>query len=207
MQLSKTSFKTDYGKYLIRNKRKNIENTQNGFDGLIYLDLKFFGDSRGWFTTWNKERYSEIGITEDFVQDNFSFSSKGVLRGLHYQKPYTQGKLVSVIEGKVWDVVVDLRRNSHTFGKWQGFPLTGEKKEQLYIPKGFAHGFCVVSETAIFHYKCTDKYSPESEHGIIWNDSTLNIPWPVKDPIISEKDKKYPRFSELTDDLIFLKEA
>ena len=178
------------------------------FDGLIYLEPKIFGDSRGWFyESWNKERYSEIGITEDFVQDNFSFSCRSVLRGLHYQKPYTQEKLVSVIEGKVWDVVVDLRRNSPTFAKWQGFPLTGEKKEQLYIPKGFAHGFCVVSETAIFHYKCTDKYSPESEHGIIWNDSTLNISWPIKDPIISEKDKKYPRFSELTDDLIFLEEV
>lgn len=177
-------------------------------EGLIYIQPKVYGDSRGWFyESWNKERYSEIGIAVDFVQDNFSFSCRGVLRGLHYQKPYTQGKLVSVIQGEVWDVVVDLRKDSPTLGIWQSFSLTAKNKEQLYIPKGFAHGFCVVSETAIFHYKCTDKYSPESEHGIIWNDSTLNIPWPVKDPIISEKDKKYPRFSELTDDLIFLEEV
>lgn len=106
------------------------------FDGLIYLEPKLFGDSRGWFyEAWNKERYSEIGSTEDFVQDNFSFSCRGVLRGLHYQKPYTQEKLVSVIEGKVWDVVVDLRRNSPTFGKWQGFPLTGEKKSAALYPQ------------------------------------------------------------------------
>lgn len=178
------------------------------FEGLVYIEPKVFGDNRGWFyESWNRERFYEIGITEDFVQDNLSFSCKGVLRGLHYQKPYTQGKLVSVIEGEVWDVVVDLRKNSSTFGKWQGFTLTGNKKEQLYIPKGFAHGFCVVSETAIFQYKCTDKYSPGSEHGIIWNDSTLNIPWPAKDPIISEKDKKYPCFSELTDNLLFFEKV
>jgi len=174
------------------------------FEGLIYIEPKIYGDKRGWFyELWNKERYAEIGIKEDFVQDNISFSCKGVLRGLHYQKPYTQGKLVSVLEGEVWDVVVDLRRSSSTFGKWQGFTLTGEKKEQLFSPKGFAHGFCVISETALFHYKCTDKYSSESEHGIIWNDKTLNIPWPVKDPIISEKDKTYPGFIDLMDDVLF----
>ena len=173
-------------------------------EGLIYIEPKIFEDGRGWFyESWNKERYSEIGITEDFVQDNFSLSSRGVLRGLHYQKPYTQGKLVSVIKGEVWDVAVDLRKGSSTFGKWLGFTLTGERKEQLYVPKGFAHGFCVISETAIFHYKCTDKYSPESEHGIIWKDRTLNITWPIKDPIISEKDKEYPEFIEITNDLLF----
>lgn len=172
--------------------------------GLIYIEPKIFGDNRGWFyESWNKERYAEIGISDDFLQDNFSYSSCGVLRGLHYQKPYTQGKLVSVLEGEVWDVAVDLRKKSPTFGKWQGFRLTGENKEQLYIPKGFAHGFCVVSETAFFHYKCTDKYSPESEHGIMWNDKTLDISWPVKNPIISEKDKHYPLFSELTAKLLF----
>ena len=174
------------------------------FPGLLFIKPKIFGDARGYFyESWNRERYENAGITEDFVQDNVSFSSKGVLRGLHYQKPYTQGKLVSVLVGEVWDVVVDLRRSSPTFGKWQGFTLTGERKEQLYVPCGFAHGFCVLSETALFQYKCTDKYSPESERGIIWNDETLNIPWPVHDPIISNKDTKHPRFNNLSDKLLF----
>ena len=174
------------------------------FPGLILIKPKIFGDARGYFyELWNKERYENAGITENFVQDNVSFSSRGVLRGLHYQKPYTQGKLVSVLMGEVWDVVVDLRRSSPTFGKWQGFSLTGKRKEQLYVPRGFAHGFCVLSETALFQYKCTDKYSPESEHGIIWSDKTLNIPWPVQNPIISPKDIKHPNFKDLDSELLF----
>lgn len=173
-------------------------------EGLMFIEPNIFGDDRGWFyESWNRDRYLETGITDEFVQDNISFSVKGVLRGLHYQKPYTQGKLVFVLEGVVWDVVVDLRRSSPTFGKWQGFNLTGLKKQQLYVPKGFAHGFCVISETALFQYKCTEKYSPENERGIIWNDSMLNIPWPIQDPIISEKDKLYPGFNELMDGLLF----
>ena len=174
------------------------------FPGLVLIKPKIFGDARGYFyESWNKERYDSAGITEAFVQANVSFSSRGVLRGLHYQKPYTQGKLVSVLMGEVWDVVVDLRRSSPTFGKWQGFTLTGERKEQLYVPHGFAHGFCVLSETALFQYKCTDRYSPESERGIMWNDETLNIPWPVHEPLISDKDKMHPRFIKLTNDLLF----
>lgn len=174
------------------------------FPGLVLIKPKIFGDARGYFyESWNKERYEDAGITEDFVQDNVSFSSRGVLRGLHYQKPYTQGKLVSVLAGEVWDVVVDLRRSSPTFGKWQGFTLTGVRKEQLYVPRGFAHGFCVLSETALFQYKCTDRYSPESERGIIWNDPTLAIPWPVCAPVISEKDTKHPLFKDLKDELLF----
>lgn len=174
------------------------------FPGLLFIKPKIFGDARGYFyESWNRERYENAGITENFVQDNVSFSSKGVLRGLHYQKPYTQGKLVSVLLGEVWDVVVDLRRSSPTFGKWQGFTLTGEGKEQLYVPRGFAHGFCVLSETALFQYKCTDKYSPESEHGIMWNDPTLAIPWPVHEPLISDKDTKHPRFKDLSGELLF----
>lgn len=178
--------------------------TKTELAGVIFIEPQIFGDKRGWFyESWNKKRYVSAGITEDFVQDNVSYSSYGVLRGLHYQKPYTQGKLVTVQCGKVWDVVVDLRRSSPTFGKWRGFTLTGEKKEQLYVPRGFAHGFCVLSETALFQYKCTDDYSPQSEHGVMWNDETLAIPWPVKNPLISEKDKKHPKFKELTDDLLF----
>ncbi|OUO91582.1 dTDP-4-dehydrorhamnose 3,5-epimerase [Cloacibacillus sp. An23] len=174
------------------------------FPGLVLIKPKIFGDARGYFyESWNKERYENSGITEDFVQDNVSFSSRGVLRGLHYQKPYTQGKLVSVLVGEVWDVVVDLRRSSPTFGKWKGFTLTGECKEQLYVPRGFAHGFCVLSETALFQYKCTDRYSPESERGIIWNDPTLAIPWPMSEPVISEKDTKHPYFKDLQDELLF----
>lgn len=181
-----------------------MEITTTEFPGLLFIKPKIFGDARGYFyESWNRERYENAGITEDFVQDNVSFSSRGVLRGLHYQKPYTQGKLVSVLLGEVWDVVVDLRRSSPTFGKWQGFTLTGECKEQLYIPRGFAHGFCVLSETALFQYKCTDKYSPESEHGIMWNDPTLAIPWPVHESLISDKDKMHPRFKDLSEELLF----
>ena len=171
---------------------------------IFFIEPKIFGDQRGWFfESWNKERYEEAGIKETFVQDNISYSTKGVLRGLHYQKPYTQDKLVFVLEGSVWDVIVDLRKSSPTFGKWHGFTLTGEKKEQLWVPKGFAHGFCVLSDTVLFEYKCTDKYSPASEHGIMWNDPTLNIPWSVDDPVISDKDTKHPFFKDLTDDLLF----
>ena len=181
-----------------------MEIIKTEFPGLILIKPQIFGDSRGYFyESWNRERYENAEITENFVQDNVSYSSKGVLRGLHYQKPYTQGKLVSVLMGEVWDVVVDLRRSSPTFGKWRGFTLTGEHKEQLYVPCGFAHGFCVLSETALFQYKCTDKYSPESEQGIMWNDEALNIPWPVHEPIISEKDTKHPRFKDLSGELLF----
>ena len=181
-----------------------MEIIKTEFPGLLLIKPQIFGDARGYFyEAWNKERYEAAGITESFVQDNVSFSSKGVLRGLHYQKPYTQGKLVSVLMGEVWDVVVDLRRSSPTFGKWKAFTLTSERKEQLYVPQGFAHGFCVLSETALFQYKCTDKYSPESEHGIMWNDETLGITWPVRNPLISEKDTKHPCFKALNETLLF----
>lgn len=181
-----------------------MEIVTTAFPNLTLIKPKIFGDSRGWFfESWNKERYTDVGIGMPFVQDNISYSTKNVIRGLHYQKPFTQGKLVFVLEGTVWDVAVDLRKKSPTFGKWQGFTLTGEGKEQLYVPPGFAHGFCVLSDTALFQYKCTDKYSPESERGIIWNDKTLNICWPVNNPIISDKDTRHPSFSELTEELLF----
>ena len=181
-----------------------MEVIKSEFPGLLLIKPRIFGDSRGWFfESWNKERYEEAGIKENFVQSNISCSTKGVLRGLHYQKPYTQGKLVFVLQGDVWDVVVDLRRASPTFGQWKGFTLTGESKEQLYVPNGFAHGFCVLSDTAMFQYMCTDKYSPASEQGIMWSDRTLNIPWPTEAPIISEKDTKHPLFAELTNEQLF----
>ena len=165
---------------------------------------KLWRDSRGWFyESWRLDKYKEAGIKADFVQDNMSKSTKGVLRGLHYQKPNTQAKLVSVIDGEIWDVIVDLRRSSPTFGKWEGFYLDGVEKTQLFVPQGFAHGFCVLSEICVFQYKCDDLYNPSAEHGIMWNDPKLAIPWPVAEPIISDKDGRHPRFDELTKDELF----
>ena len=179
-------------------------NTKCEIPGVIFIEPKIFGDSRGWFVElWNKEKYEQIGIKENFVQDNISYSKYGVLRGLHYQKPHTQGKLIFVLQGEVWDVVVDLRIESPTFKKWEAFKLTGEKKEQLYIPEGMAHGFCVLSDEVIFQYKCTDKYSPNDEKGIRWDDQELLIPWPVKDPLISDKDKNLSFMRELHDEDFF----
>ena len=140
--------------------------------------------------TWNLRRYQEAGIGLPFVQDNISFSTRGALRGLHFQNPHAQGKLVSVLQGEVLDIVVDLRRNGPSFGKWEAVTLSSENKRQFYIPPGFAHGFLVLSETAMFHYKCTEFYSPKDELTIRWNDPALAIEWPIRDPIISEKDQR-----------------
>jgi dTDP-4-dehydrorhamnose 3,5-epimerase len=130
------------------------------------------------------------------VQDNFSRSSKGILRGLHFQEPNAQGKLVQVLAGAVYDVAVDIRRGSPTFGRWVGVELSADNRRQLWVPPGFAHGFCVLSESADFHYKCTDFYSPTSEHGIAWNDPDLGIPWPVTSPLLSAKDSAAPRLKD-----------
>ncbi|SHJ52849.1 dTDP-4-dehydrorhamnose 3,5-epimerase [Propionispora hippei] len=160
---------------------------------VLIIEPKVFGDSRGFFQeTWQKVRYEEIGITEPFVQDNLSFSTRGVLRGLHYQNPNGQGKLVSVIQGEVYDVAVDIRVGSPTFGQWEGVHLSGENHRQLWVPPGFAHGFCVLSETVYFMYKCTDIYNPATEGGILWNDPDIGIEWPLQEVILSEKDKVYP---------------
>lgn len=159
--------------------------------GLLIIEPKVFGDARGFFMeTWNRNRYREAGLTADFVQDNLSFSHRGALRGLHFQNPVPQGKLVSVLQGEVFDVAVDLRRSSPTFGKWHGLTLSGENKRQFFVPPGFAHGFAVMSETALFHYKCTEMYSPGNELTIRWDDPDLGIKWPLKDPTLSEKDAK-----------------
>ncbi|SMD13415.1 dTDP-4-dehydrorhamnose 3,5-epimerase [Sporomusa malonica] len=156
------------------------------------IEPKVFEDSRGFFMeTWNASRYVEWGIPANFVQDNLSLSSKGILRGLHYQQPNSQGKLVYVLQGEVFDVAVDIRYGSPNFGQWVGVTLSAKNRWQIYIPEGFAHGFCVMSETALFVYKCTDFYSPSSERGICWNDPDLNIHWPVVEPILSEKDKQH----------------
>jgi len=161
--------------------------------GLVLIQPDVYGDERGFFLeTWQQKRYKEIGIKEDFVQDNWSRSAKGVLRGLHFQQENPQGKLVSVRTGKVFDVAVDIRKDSHTFGKWVGEELSDENHLQLYVPPGFAHGFCVLSDKADFVYKCTNYYSPDDEAGIIWNDATIGIEWPVQNPVVSEKDKLLP---------------
>ena len=174
-----------------------LEVVKEPLPGLLVIKPKVFKDKRGFFLeTWQKERYKEIGIKEDFVQDNWSRSTKGVLRGLHFQRQHPQGKLVSVRSGKIFDVAVDLRENSKTFGQWYGEEFSDENYLQMYVPPGFAHGFCVLSETADFVYKCTEYYYPNDEGGIIWNDSDLNITWPISDPIVSSKDRHVLTFSE-----------
>ena len=166
-------------------------------DGLLTIEPKIFADPRGMFyEVYSENKYEEHGIP-CFVQDNHSVSKKGVLRGLHYQVNPGQGKLVRVTRGEVFDVAVDIRKQSPTYGKWWGLSLSETNNFQLYIPIGFAHGFCVLSESAEVLYKCSDYYSPENERGILWNDPDLAIDWPVKDPILSEKDAMYPLFSEL----------
>jgi len=157
--------------------------------GLLIIEPKVFGDARGFFMeSWNQHRYQEAGIGTSFVQDNISVSRRGTLRGLHCQNPSPQGKLVSVLQGEVFDVAVDLRRSSPTFGQWHGVRLSDENKRQFFVPTGFAHGFVVLSETAMFHYKCTDFYSPKDELTIRWNDPDIGIKWPIQEPTLSPKD-------------------
>ena len=156
------------------------------------------GDDRGFFfELWHQERYSDFGIPKEFRQDNLSFSKRGTLRGLHFKNPHAQGKLVSVLEGEVFDVAVDVRQGSPTFTRWVGHRLSSSNKHQLYVPEGFAHGFLVLSDTALFHYKCTGPYVPASERSILWNDPAIGIEWPLKEPILSAKDGKAPRLSEI----------
>lgn len=164
-------------------------------EGLYIIEPKVFYDSRGYFMeSYNKNDFYAEGLKMDFVQDNQSMSSKGVLRGLHFQKEHPQGKLVRVLSGEVFDVAVDIRKGSKTFGKWYGVILSAENKKQFYISEGFAHGFLVLSDEVEFAYKCTDFYRPDDEGGIIWNDSDIGIDWPINkdiELIISDKDKKW----------------
>ena len=169
--------------------------TKTKIEGVYIIEPKVFGDDRGYFMeTYNENDFKKAGIDIKFVQDNQSKSRKGVLRGLHYQKQYPQAKLVRVIKGEVFDVAVDLRKNSKTYGQWVGVILTEENKKQFLIPRGFAHGFLVLSETAEFVYKCDEFYHPEDEGGIMYNDESLNIAWPHIDGeiILSERDKNHP---------------
>jgi len=166
-------------------------------EGLLVIQPKVFKDSRGYFLeTWNERDYNAAGLSTHFVQDNQSKSKRGVLRGLHFQSRYPQGKLVRVITGEVFDVAVDLREGSSTFGKWYGVILSGEKQNQLYIPPGFAHGFLVLSDEAVFAYRCTEYYHPEDESGIRWDDCKINIEWPDigQKPLLSAKDMLLPSF-------------
>ena len=167
--------------------------TSTALEGLLIIDPQIFADERGLFAeTWSSDRYAAAGIPTSFAQDNVSRSTRGVLRGLHLQHPHEQGKLVHAAEGEVYDVAVDVRMGSPTFGAWFGYRLSGDSLRQLYVPEGFAHGFCVTSSHAVFSYKCTASYSRENELGIRWDDPDLAIPWPVSRPILSEKDATLP---------------
>ncbi|MDP9457237.1 MAG: dTDP-4-dehydrorhamnose 3,5-epimerase [Actinomycetota bacterium] len=164
--------------------------------GVLVVEPDVFGDERGFFLeTWNRARYEAAGLPSDFVQDNLSFSSRGVLRGLHFQNPHPQGKLVYVLQGEVFDVAVDIRVGSPTFGRWVGVSLSAENKRQLWVPEGFAHGFVVTSEKALFSYKCTDFYYREAEAGVLWNDPDIGIDWPIANPTLSDKDLAAPRLT------------
>jgi dTDP-4-dehydrorhamnose 3,5-epimerase len=168
---------------------------------LQVFEPTLFGDDRGFFLeTWNQARYAEAGLSASFVQDNISRSSHKVLRGLHFQNPTPQGKLVSVLEGEVFDVAVDIRVGSPTFAKWFGIILDGSSKRQLYVPENFAHGFVVLSEYATFLYKCTSAYESAHENSLIWNDPMLNIEWPVDEPILSNKDSQGKSLQQLKDE-------
>lgn len=169
--------------------------------GLVEIQPKVFADNRGYFLeSYSQRDFEAAGIYANFVQDNQSRSVKGVLRGLHFQKTHPQGKLVRAVEGTLYDIAVDLRKDSATFGKYHGVILSSEKQNQFYVPEGFAHGFLVLSETAVFAYKCTDFYYPEDEAGLMWNDPLIGIEWdkaaPDVNPLLAEKDTKYPLFNK-----------
>ena len=176
----------------------NFTFTETKIKGVYIIDVKTYGDHRGYFMeTYKEEDFVAAGLTYRFVQDNQSSSRKGVLRGLHFQKTFPQAKLVRVLKGEVFDVAVDLRKGSETYGQWVGVLLSEENHRQFMIPRGFAHGFVVVSDHAEFAYKCDEKYHPEDEGGILWNDPDINIDWPeVGEIILSEKDKKNPTLAE-----------
>lgn len=170
----------------------SISKIQTSLGGVFILEPRVFGDERGFFfESYNQRAMAELGITDGFVQDNHSCSSRNVVRGLHYQIQRAQGKLVRVADGEILDVAVDLRRNSPTFGRWEGVRLSGENKRMLWIPAGFAHGFSVISEKAHVLYKTTDFYAPEHERTLVWNDPDLKIDWGVEgNPIVSDKDRR-----------------
>jgi len=175
--------------------------TETELPGVLVIEPQVFGDSRGFFMeTYNVERYRAAGIPGWFVQDNLSSSRRGVLRGLHFQNPHGQDKLVQVLDGEVFDVAVDIRVGSPTYGRWVGTRLSGENRHQFYVPAGFAHGFCTLSDHALFMYKCTELYRPEAEGAILWSDPEIGIHWPIENPLLSAKDKAAPRLCDIKPD-------
>lgn len=171
--------------------------------GVLLIEPDVFKDERGFFLeTYHQPRYAEGGIDRVFVQDNRSHSHRGILRGLHYQLKHAQGKLVYVVTGEIFDVAVDIRRGSSTFGQWFGTHLSSENNRQIFVPEGFAHGFCVLSETVDVIYKCTDIYAPQDEFGILWADPDIGIEWPVETPLVSQKDKQNPALKEVPKDFL-----
>ncbi|MEG0051016.1 MAG: dTDP-4-dehydrorhamnose 3,5-epimerase [Terrisporobacter sp.] len=179
----------------------NFKFIETKIKDLYIIEPKVFGDNRGYFMeSYNRKDFMDAGLDMVFVQDNESKSKKGVLRGMHFQTKNAQGKLVRVTKGAVYDVAVDLRKESSTFGQWEGILLTDENKRQFYIPEGFAHGFLVLSDEAVFNYKCTDFYAPEYDCGILWNDPNVGIEWPLEEIdelVLSEKDKNHKKIDEL----------
>lgn len=172
--------------------------TETGIPGMVVIEPVVFRDARGFFLeTFHADKYAAAGLPATFVQDNHSLSVRGTLRGLHMQLRRPQGKLVRVIEGEIWDVAVDLRPDSPTYGQWRAETLSAENHKQIYIPIGCAHGFCVLSDRAQVQYKCTDLYDPADEVGIIYSDSRLNIQWPIADPILSERDQRHGTLTDL----------
>ncbi|MBW9261407.1 MAG: dTDP-4-dehydrorhamnose 3,5-epimerase [Candidatus Thiodiazotropha sp. (ex. Lucinisca nassula)] len=181
-----------------------MEVVETKIPGVLLLKPKVFGDQRGWFMeSWQNERYASLGIPEQFVQDNMAYSEQGVLRGLHIQNPYGQGKLVQAIKGEVFDVAVDVRKGSPWFGQWVGVHLSETNHHQFYVPVGFAHGYLVLSEEAIFAYKCTDHYHPETQFSVRWDDPEIGIEWPVGlNPLLAEKDRDAPLLSEIPEETL-----
>ena len=178
--------------------RSKVKVTELTLSGLKLVEPRVFRDERGFFLeSYNQERYAEFGMAEAFVQDNHSLSSRDTIRGMHFQSSPGQGKLIRVVQGRIFDAVVDIRPKSSTFGQWVGVELDSESHQQLWIPKGFAHGFCVLSDTAEVLYKVTSVYNHKSEHGFSWNDPEIGIKWPVENPVLSDRDQSAASFTEV----------
>lgn len=174
---------------------------ETSLPGCVVIEPDVFGDARGFFfETWNAGRFAQAGLTGSFVQSNISSSSRGVLRGLHYQWPRAQGKLVTVLQGEVYDVAVDIRRGSPTFGRWEAVLLSEGNRRQFWIPPGFAHGFAVLSDTALFNYLCTEVYVKEDDASVRWNDGDIAVDWPVSKPLLSNKDESAPFLKDIPED-------
>jgi dTDP-4-dehydrorhamnose 3,5-epimerase len=180
-----------------------VRTIETGIPGLVVVEPAVYGDPRGFFMeTWHAARYREAGLPDRFVQSNLSRSGSGVIRGLHFQYPQPQGKLVSVLEGRAFDVAVDIRRDSPSFGQWAGVELSAENHRQLYVPEGFAHGFCVLGETVLLAYLCTAEYRAEYDAAIAWDDPDIGIRWPISNGILSAKDASAPRLADIQPDAL-----